>query len=341
MAAIFPASLPWFTRFVMTPAGQRSATQPPKHYAARSNTTSAWARAEVSWVFFEEHRAAFEDWFRNDLNRGASWALMKLPITPGGIAGSCYSAVRFPSGYSKTLAINGLWRVSAQIVIRDRFECAVPPPREAVAFTSGVGTSPVKPSGVQVGDALLLIVVRHASGVFGGPAGWHDIVEGQDSSSGLRVNLVGRIADGSATDAAAAFTTGSASAWCMAAIADPADPNFPAALTGSGTDYRFVVGTNPGSVTKPGGTSQVAIAVGFILTGGSGTASLDDVPAGYTAAAAEGFSYSVASTPFDGSMLVGYRIVSGTSEDPGEFDDGSGSYGTGGNGVATVLITNG
>jgi hypothetical protein len=125
MAALFPASLPWFTRFVMTPAGQRAATQPPKHYAARSNTTSAWARAEVSWVFFEEHRAAFEDWFRNDLNRGASWALMKLPITPGGIAGDCYSAVRFPSGYSKTLAINGLWRVSAQIVIRDRFECAL------------------------------------------------------------------------------------------------------------------------------------------------------------------------------------------------------------------------
>jgi hypothetical protein len=126
MAAVFPASLPWFTRFVLSPAGQRAATQPPKHYAARSNTASGWAKAEVSWVFFEAHRATFEDWFREDLNRGAAWALMKLPITPGGIAGDCYSAVRFPNGYSKTLAINGLWRVSAQIEIRDRFECAVP-----------------------------------------------------------------------------------------------------------------------------------------------------------------------------------------------------------------------
>jgi hypothetical protein len=127
MAAIFPSSLPWFTRFVLSPAGQRSATQPPKHFAQRSNTASGWAKAEVGWVFFEEQRATFEEWFRDNLKRGASWALMKLPITPGGIAGSCYSAVRFPNGYTKALVINGLWRVSAEIVIRDRFECAVAP----------------------------------------------------------------------------------------------------------------------------------------------------------------------------------------------------------------------
>jgi hypothetical protein len=138
MAAVFPASLPWFTRFVLSPAGQRAATQPPKHFAQRSSTTSGWAKAEVSWVFFEADRAAFEDWFRDDLNRGASWALMKLPITPGGIAGDCYSAVRFPNGYSKQLVVHGLWRVSAQIVIRDRFECALVDPCFVERFTSGL-----------------------------------------------------------------------------------------------------------------------------------------------------------------------------------------------------------
>jgi hypothetical protein len=141
MAAIFPASLPWFTRFVLSPAGQRAATKPPKHVQQRANTTSGWAMAEVSWVFFEEQRATFETWFRDDLNRGASWALMKLPITPGGIAGDCYSAVRFPAGYSKTLVVNGLWRVSAQIVIRDRFECAVPSYRVDLHCENNAGGS--------------------------------------------------------------------------------------------------------------------------------------------------------------------------------------------------------
>jgi hypothetical protein len=126
MAAIFPSSLPWFTRFVLSPAGQRAATQPPKHFAQRSSTTSGWAKAEVGWVFFEEQRATFEDWFRVNAKRGAPWVLMKLPITPGGIAGSCYSAVRFPNGYSKPLVVNGLWRVSATVEIRERFECALP-----------------------------------------------------------------------------------------------------------------------------------------------------------------------------------------------------------------------
>jgi hypothetical protein len=138
MAAVFPASLPWFTRFVLSPAGQRAATKPPKHVVQRSSTADGWAMAEVSWVLFEEHRVAFEEWFRDELNRGASWALMKLPITPGGIAGDGYSAVRFPAGYSKTLVVNGLWRVSAQIVIRDRFEGALPGCFYE-RFTSGLG----------------------------------------------------------------------------------------------------------------------------------------------------------------------------------------------------------
>jgi hypothetical protein len=130
MAAVFPRSLPFVSVFEnFRPAGQRAGTSPPGHVAQRARTGDAWATARIGWVFrTDAQRAAFEAWFAQNLSRGHAWALIKLPITPnsGDPLAPCYSAVRFPNGYETPFRYRGLWRCMADVVIRDRFECALP-----------------------------------------------------------------------------------------------------------------------------------------------------------------------------------------------------------------------
>jgi hypothetical protein len=127
MAAVFPASLPFVSVFEnFRPAGQRAATSPPGAVAQRARTGDAWATARIGWVFrTDAQRATFETWFAT---LGGGFALIKLPITPnsGNPVAPCYSAVKFPNGYETPFRYRGMWRCMADVVIRDRFECALP-----------------------------------------------------------------------------------------------------------------------------------------------------------------------------------------------------------------------
>jgi hypothetical protein len=127
--AVFPSSLPCVTEFRLTPAGQRADADPPGYSQRRNRTRSGWALADVEWFFLQSQLDTFEDFFRDDIYRGAAWFLMVLPITPeatGSPTQTCYSVVRFPEGYSTpVLHRQGYWRVRARIEIRDRFECAL------------------------------------------------------------------------------------------------------------------------------------------------------------------------------------------------------------------------
>jgi hypothetical protein len=130
--AVFPSSLPCVTEFRLTPAGQRADADPPGYSQRRNRTRSGWALADVEWFFLQSQLDTFEAFFKDDIYRGAAWFLMVLPITPeatGSPTQTCYSVVRFPEGYSMpVLHRQGYWRVRARIEIRDRFECALPPP---------------------------------------------------------------------------------------------------------------------------------------------------------------------------------------------------------------------
>ncbi len=176
---------------------------------------------------------------------------------------------------------------------------------------------------------------------FGAPPGWTVIGGGVADSSGSWVYLraFGRIADGTANDAAPFTVTSGGTAWAMAALRPLNDAHFPSAFDGG--DYSYGLessGINSRPVTKANNTTQIAFSVGF-MAAPPGGATFVAPPTGYTTISSQQFSFT-SGTAFDAQLMATYdsSIVAATVN-PGPFDDGNNGFGGGGAGALTFVVS--
>ena len=87
---------------------------PPR---VRRRYASANTSVQANWTFDELQMAIFEAWFVQQAQSGAAW--FSVSIRNG--MGRQTMTARIPSGtYSAEFSGRGIWRVSAQLEVRDR-----------------------------------------------------------------------------------------------------------------------------------------------------------------------------------------------------------------------------
>lgn len=192
-----------------------------------------------------------------------------------------------------------------------------------------------------VGDGLLFYVLHTST--FTPPTGWTLVDQGFDSSGGVNLRIYGRIADGSANDTPT-YSSPQKTTWFTLLIRNVNDSHFPAGMN-TGTDYQFGVAgggnINPRPITKLTSGSQFVIAAGFLeINVPPADATITAVPTGYTKLGVTGrLDYLNGATHFFAELVLAQATVVGASIDPGPFNDGSGSYFSGGSSAATLAVT--
>jgi hypothetical protein len=199
-----------------------------------------------------------------------------------------------------------------------------------IGSVEGQGFSPTAVDGIQAGDALFLLV--HHDGTLTPPSGWNYVADDLDSAAALSLSVLTRTADGTATDSTMGFTTdGVGASWVTFVLRGVSDTEFPTPMNAP-INFAAEAGTSPGNVTRPL-SPCIAIAAAYISESGGRT--LVAPPEGYEQIVHQ--TYDAGSV--NGHFLAGYKIVSGTSENPGQFEVGSGGYGIGGLGVMTLMVS--
>jgi hypothetical protein len=347
-AIVYPASLPPPSRVPRRAAERRGLSTGPGPMQARAKSRDWLADHELEFVYTPAEMAIFKDWWQDTLQYGGAWfAAHDWPSADPSIGG----VYQFKGGVRT--AHRGLGNQRVQVVAQERGRgvdpIAPPLPGGFIGVVEGAtddgdgGASVAPPDGAVAGDALLLAVVRQVS-TFDIGAGWSHIETGQDSSGGLRIELYGRIADGTSADTATYTVTDGPTMYVMAAFRTPADDHFPAGmevyvdynnnLAGSGV-------VNVGDVTKTTSAEQFALCIGFFESTyalGVGI-ELTGPPAGYTQVGNQTMGFSISGTPFFCQMLTGYRTFTGQFEDPDAFPTASDDVGGGGTGAALVVVT--
>jgi hypothetical protein len=219
-------------------------------------------------------------------------------------------------------------------------------PGTIVGTTQGSGNTPLLPPDTASGDAILLIVTHFNGQTYTqDTAAYTAISNSAGSSGGTRIRALGRVADGTAADDEMSFTMSGGSetpVWSVIVMRGLRDSRFPGSMIGANADYTFALeggGLNPSNISKAGGTYQLVIAAGHICANAPFDASIVAPPTGYTEYADQSFAFNVLGTDFTGQMMTAYKVVTGTAENPTAFDDGTGAYGGGGQGVMTLAIT--
>jgi hypothetical protein len=210
-------------------------------------------------------------------------------------------------------------------------------PPEVVGSTQGTGTSPTPVTGVEAGDAVVLCIHMVSGTPTMDTAAYTLIESAQTSSGGSKLWVFGRTADGTAADDELSFTVGGGATvgyWGVIAVRSEADALF---LDPTSTNVTLDGNPSAGGITKASGTYQFAIAGCWIDN--TGDATLVAPPAGYTQYAYGAWDWVSGVDPIDSELMLAYKIVTGLSENPGDFDDGPGGYGGGGYGALTFVFT--
>jgi hypothetical protein len=345
-AIVYPAGLPRMQLWPTVPRERRAGSGGEGIKAApRARSRDRIADIDAQWFYKPAHMAVWAPWYEATLLNGTRWFAINAPGPGGWMQRVC----RYRTGTVRREALpGGHWRVTAQLEQRGR--SALPVVHGGfIGIVQGAtedgdgGTAVAPPSGAAAGDALVLAVVRLVGVTFGISAGWTLIDTGQDSSGGLRIELYGRIADGTSADIATYTVSDWPTMYLMAALRTPDDANFPAGME-EDTDYNInlagVGACNGGGITKDTSAEQFALVIGFFesTVGGAGMV-LTAPPAGYTQAANQTMGFSILGTPFNCQMLAGHRTFTGQSEDPSAFASPSLDVGGGGTGVALVVVS--
>jgi hypothetical protein len=211
-------------------------------------------------------------------------------------------------------------------------------PPEVVGSTQGTGTSPTPVTGVQSGDAVVLCIHMVSGTPTMDTAAYTLVESGQTSSGGSKIWVFGRTADGTSADEELSFTVGGGATvgyWGVIAVRSEDDALF---LDPTSTSVTLDGNPSAGGITKPSGAYQFAIAGAYIDVI-SGDATLLAPPDGYTTYAQGAWNWVTGMTTVDAEVMLSYKIVTGLSENPGDFDDGPGGYGGGGYGALTFVFT--
>jgi PKD repeat protein len=226
---------------------------------------------------------------------------------------------------------------------------------EPAFFATTIGlegdSGPMLPPNVQAGAALVLIITRWSSDAinFDTP-GWGTLISNStDSGGGLRLAAYLRVATGTDDDEnlLAYSTPGGESAWAVAAMNDLGDSRFPGSFSLNQDFTNSITGSpiTPLGILKVSSVNNLAVVAAHSLSP-AGACPLTAVPSGYTDAGYTSFVNSQGGAPLPGyvvQLMVGYKIFSGTSEQPGRFTDGDGGpsygYGSGGYGAFMAGIT--
>jgi hypothetical protein len=328
---------------------------PSSAVAPRGRSRDRIEDIAAQWIYSPEEMAVWRAWYEDTLLDGCRWFAKEAP----GVGGWVDRVLRFRTATVRREHLGaGIFRVSAQLQQRGRSALPMiePLPTGFIGITEGAtdgedgGGAVEPPDDVVAGDGLVLAVVRQVGGTFGIGAGWVHIDTGQDSSGGLRIELYGRIADGTAADVATYTVSAGPTMFLMAALRNVDDANFPADME-EDTDYNIslagVGACNGGGITKTTSAEQLALVIGFFESSeGVGGMALTAPPSGYTQAANQTMDFVIPGvppitpdTPMNCQMLAGYRTFSGQSEDPGAFTSASLAVGVGGTGVALVVVT--
>jgi len=201
--------------------------------------------------------------------------------------------------------------LAATVGWRIPHEAPAPPPAPPTGVFStaggnglvGIGGTAELPPTPEVlpGDALVLFVMHQLNATFGAPPGWTTIGGGTADSSAvfLRMRAFGRIADGTADDAAPYTVDLGGSSWALAVFRALDDVQFPGAFTGSGSSYQYGLegsGIHPKDVTKSVFTNQAAFAIGFAA---ATSLTIDAPPTDYITIVNQQFAL-VGGAPYDG-----------------------------------------
>jgi hypothetical protein len=247
----------------------------------------------------------------------------------------CVAIENYQGGQSPQM---GLWEVEI-LTAYTQAAAEINNPPEVVGSTQGTGTSPTLPDDVEAGDGIVFCVHAVNGTVAMDTAAYTAIDNRATSGSGSRLWVFGRTADGTATDDELSFTCtgGTVGHWGAVVVRAENDAGF---LNSAQTcNFSLDGSVTSGGITRPSGDYQFAIAAAWIDVSGVGAATLEAPPTGYTEYAHGEWDWDVLGTPIASEMTLAYKIVTGLSENPGEFDDGAGSYGGGGVGVMTMVFT--
>lgn len=216
----------------------------------------------------------------------------------------------------------------------------------------GSGNKVLMPAGVTLepGDQMRIgILHRNTAAV---PewvnASWianvHAIDHAQESSGSVRLHFFTLEAFGDGTDDLGDFTVagdgGGPNLWFVDVMRGEVDAHWPGSFGIGDYNRTSQAGPlNPGAVTKSAGYQSV-LAVAFLVSP-IGGATITASPAGYTSGGviADTVVFGGDPTEFNLQLAIAHGEYNGTTEDPGSFGDGNGSYGSGGSGTLTFAIT--
>jgi hypothetical protein len=335
-AIVYPAGLPRMQLWPTVPRERRAMSGGEGIKAApRARSRDRIADIDAQWFYKPAHMAVWAPWYEDTLLNGTRWFAINAPGPGGWMQRVC----RYRTGTVRREALpGGHWRVTAQLEQRGRSAMPVAP--LTIGFTSGDDSSPVLPGATRAGAALLMYVLcrRGASFSQDNAAAWPLAYQHDDSSANvLRLRCFTRIADGTADDADTGFTSSDVAAWAMASISAPNDSYFPDNLV-EDRDYKRRAVLDLGLVTKENSAPHVAFACAFSASTSSGGLG-GGVPPGYTQIGdLIAFDFSQFAMTVTANMLFAYKLLVGQAEDGGEFDDGSGSFGSGGTGSVNTLV---
>jgi hypothetical protein len=284
-----------------------------------------------------------EDWSTMTLLTGSEtqspWSVYEAAV--GAADANAYRGYATVGFQNLLLGQNGMPRhIRVQIITSGTPSTVVSSdPPEVVGSTQGTGTTGSLPADTASGDASVFCVHAVNGTVAMDTAAYTAIDNRPTSGGGSRLWVFGRTLDGTSADSELSFTCtgGTVGHWGVVVVRAEDD----AAFLNSAQSCNFSLdgSVSSGGITKPSGAYQFAIAAAWVDTTAPGAATLEAPPDGYTEYAHGEWGWDVLGTPVASEMTLAYKIVTGLSENPGEFDDGAGSYGGGGVGVMTMMFT--
>lgn len=180
---------------------------------------------------------------------------------------------------------------------------------------------------VQVGDAIVVFVNHYGAGAdLTPPAGYTEFQSFSDSAAITRTHVIGRIADGTATDDAIAceIESGLPGAFVSVILRGMVAEDFPSYL--ELTSVSGVNGLNPAAVNAPPTTGPwMNLVCGYVWSGNTHlgeTINITAAPTGYTTAAETEY---IANLNENVHMVVAYSESSDTNEDPFPFTSETGN----------------
>jgi hypothetical protein len=235
----------------------------------------------------------------------------------------CVAIENYQGGQSPQM---GLWECEV-VTSYDQDTVESPQLPVVVGTASGSGSSPTLPA-AEAGD-ILILVVNYIGTLTMDTAAFTVIDTETTPSIGSNLAIIGRVADGTATDLETDFTVVGAAMdggpfWAGIVVrGNDSDPQFPGVSTVHTFNRDGDGGLlSPTGLTHSTGTYQIAVAAGWRDNLPGSTYSLDGVPAGYTEFGAAVWQWEhpfAGGTTADAQVRIGYKLVTGTTENAGGF----------------------